>query len=159
MGAQHHLERGPDIPQSSQHVLVSRVPSQPSINTVWGLGFHTEPWRDTQAMCPVGSHAKCPSNLLTLLSSFKWFRDLWDRQGPVPWCDRAGLVLTPEPLGRAAPDQTVGRGRDNLAQSLLGESVLEFVPRIMYTGKAQRLRLLGIACGRLSSSWAGRRYC
>lgn len=109
-------------------------------------------------MCLVDSPAKCPSNLLTLLSSFEWFRDLWGRQGPVPQCDRAGLALTPEPLGRAAPDQTLGRGRDNLAQSPLGNSVLELVPRTMDTGKAQRLRLLGIACGRLSGNWAGRRY-
>lgn len=100
-------------------------------------------------MCLVGSPAKCPSNLLTLPSSFKWFRELWARQGPVPLCDRAGLALTSKPLGRAAPAQTIEKGQ-LLAQSLLRNSVLELVPRTMDTGKAQRLRLLGTACGRLS---------
>lgn len=64
-----------------------------------------------------------------------------------------GLALTTESLGKAAQQQQK-EGTTANPGSLLGNSVLELVPRTMDTGKAQRLRLLGMACGRLSNnSW------
>lgn len=116
-------------------------------------------------MCLVAGPTKCPISLLTLLPSFKWSRGSWagwyPRQGSVPQCGRAGAGsdLRASRQGCTCPNSSKRKGQPLTQEVSWGNSVLELVPRTMDTGKAQRLRLLGMACGRLSNNSRMDRRC